>query len=124
MDRVIHQNTKLVVMIKALLISYVITALILVLLSFLMLKMDLPSVVISAGIYLTYIISIFVGGFFTGRKLEQKKFIWGLVLGVCYFVILILVSLGMNSISQLPLGSYLTVFLVCSMSGMLGGMIC
>ena len=34
MDRVIHQNTKLVVMVKALLISYVITALILVLLSF------------------------------------------------------------------------------------------
>ena len=123
MDKILHQNTKLIALLKGLMISYIITAFILLLLSFLLLKVDLPSMVVSGGIYLAYIISVFVGGFFVGRKLEQRKFIWGLITGVCYFIVLMLVSLMMNRVSPLPLESFLTVFIICGLSGMLGGMI-
>lgn len=123
MDKLLRQNTKWLVMLKGLLFSYIITAFIILLLSFLMLKIDLPAAVFGGGINFAYIISSFVGGFFIGKKMEQKKFVWGLVMGVLYFVILLLVSLMLNNASILPLGSYFTVFIICSLSGMLGGMI-
>ncbi len=123
MDKVFSQNTKMLAIIKGLLFSYIITALILLLLSFLMLKLDLSGVVFSGGINFAYIVSTFIGGFFVGKKTEQKKFLWGLVMGICYFVILLLVSLMMNRVSPLPLGSMFTVFIICGLSGMLGGMV-
>lgn len=123
MDKAIRQNTKMFAVLKGLLFSYIITAFLLLLLSLLMLKMDLSSMVISGGIILAYILSNFIGGFFVGRKAEQKKFLWGLVLGVFYFIILMIVSLAMNHSGTLPLGNLLTAFLVCGLSGMVGGMV-
>lgn len=123
MDKVFRQNTKIIYLLEGLLFSYLITAFVLLILSFLMLKMDLSGTVISGGINFVYIISAFAGGFFIGKKTEHKKFLWGLVMGVFYFIILMLVSLLMNRESSLPLGSYLTVLIISSLSGMLGGMI-
>lgn len=123
MDKIFHRNTKWMALLKGLLFSYIITAFMLLLLSFLMLKLDLPSMIISGGINFAYIISAFIGGFFVGKKAEQKRFIWGLVLGVFYFVILLLISLMMNRVSPIPLGSLFTVFIICGLSGMLGAMI-
>lgn len=108
---------------EALVFSYIITGLLLLLISFLMLKLELSSAVISGGINFAYIVSAFTGGFFVGKKTEQKKFIWGLVVGVFYFIILMLVSLLMNRVGPLPLGSLFTVFIITGLSGMLGGMI-
>lgn len=123
MDRVLQQNAKIFAMLKALLFSFIITAFILLLLSFLMLKLDLSSTVISGGIILSYIISTFIGGFFVGKKLEQRKFLWGLLMGVMYFIILLVISLLMNRVSPMPVGNLLTALTICSISGMLGGMI-
>jgi putative membrane protein (TIGR04086 family) len=110
-------------MLEGLLFSYIVTALVLLILSFLMLKLDLSGAVISGGINFVYIISAFTGGFFMGKKTEQKKFFWGLLIGIAYFIILLLVSLMMNRVSPLPLGNLFTVFIISSLSGMLGGMV-
>lgn len=123
MDKILHQNNKILPFLKGMLFSYIITTLMLLLLSLLMLKLELPSAVISGGINLAYIASCFVGGLFVGKKLQQKKFLWGLVMGALYFMVLLIVCLMMNSNTSLPLGSLLTVFIICGLSGMLGGMI-
>lgn len=123
MDKVIQQNTKIFAVIRGLLYSYIVTAFLLMLLSFLMLKLELPGGVISGGIVLAYIASNFTGGFFVGKRLEQRKFLWGLITSVFYFVILILVSLLLNRTSPLPLGNLATAFVICGFSGMLGGML-
>ena len=123
MDKILHQNNKFAPFIKGLLFSYIVTAFMLLLLSLLMLKLDLPGAVISGGVNLAYILSTFVGGFFVGKKLEQKKFLWGLVMGVLYFLVLMLVCLMMNSNTPLPLGGLFTVLMICGLSGMFGGMI-
>ena len=123
MDKAIRQNTKILFLLKGLLFSYIITAFILLLLSFLMLKFDLPSLVISGGINLAYIMSNFLAGFYVGKKAELRKFVWGIVMGVMYFVVLLLISLVMNRVSPIPLGGLLTVLIMCGLSGMLGGMI-
>ena len=123
MDKVFRQNTKILTLLKGLLISYIITAFILLLLSFLMLKLDLSSAVISGGIIFAYIVPTFIGGLFVGKRLEQRKFLWGLLMGLLYFVVLLIVSMMMNRVSPLPFGNLSTAFIVCSLSGMLGGMI-
>lgn len=123
MDKVLNQNTRILTLLKGLLFSYIITAFVLLLLSFLMLNLDLSGSVISGGIIFTYIVSAFTGGFFAGKKLEQRKFLWGLLLGVLYFVVLLLISLMMNRVSPLPINNLFTAFIICGISGMLGGMI-
>jgi len=123
MNKIVHQNAKVFVLLKGLLISYIITAFMLLLLAFVMLKLDTPSIVISGGINFAYIISAFVGGFFAGKRIEQKKFIWGMIIGLMYFVILLVISLMMNRVSPIPVGNLLTVFIISVLSGMLGGMI-
>jgi len=123
MNKAIQHNGKVLVLLKGLLISYIITAFMLLILAIIMLKLDTPSIVISGGINLAYIISAFAGGFFAGRRIEQKKFIWGMLLGLLYFVVLLLVSLMMNRVSPLPVGNMITVFVISVLSGMLGGMI-
>lgn len=123
MEKTVRQNSKIFAILRGLLFSYIITAFILLLLSFLMLKLDLPSVVISGGINFAYIASALVGGFFVGKTIEQRKFLWGLVLGVFYFAVLMLVSIMMNGGTALPLGSLVTVLIICGLSGMIGGMI-
>ena len=123
MNKMFAKNTRVIYILEALVFSYIITGLLFLLISFLMLKLDLSSAVISGGINFAYILSAFTGGFFIGKKTEQKKFIWGLVVGILYFVILMLVSLMMNRVSPLPMGSLFTVFIITGLSGMLGGMI-
>lgn len=123
MDKLIRQNTKLFSILKGLLFSYIITAFVLLILALLMLKLNLSGAVISGGINFTYIISAFIGGFFVGKKVEQKKFLWGFIMGVFYFLIIMLITLFINRSSPLPMGSLLIVFVISSMSGMLGGMV-
>lgn len=123
MDKTIRQNTKIVTLLKGLLLSYIITAFILLILSFLMLKLDLSGTVISVGIQFVYIISAFAGGFFVGKKVEQKKFLWGLVMGIFYFIVVMLISIFLNRSTPLSLSSLLIVFVISTLSGMIGGMI-
>ncbi|HPU62969.1 MAG TPA: TIGR04086 family membrane protein [Mobilitalea sp.] len=123
MNKAVSQNKKFIYVLEGLLFSYIITAIILLIVSFLMLNFDLSGSVISAIINVTYIVSTFMGGFFVGKKTEQKKFVWGLVVGVFYFIILMLVSLLMNRVGPIPIGSLITVFIITGLGGMLGGMI-
>ena len=93
MNKSFPNNTRVIYILEALVFSYIITGLLLLLISFLMLKLELSGAVISGFINFTYIASAFTGGFFIGKKTAQKKFIWGLIVGIFYFVILMIVSL-------------------------------
>jgi putative membrane protein (TIGR04086 family) len=77
MDKVLHRNSKVVVILRDLLVSYIITGLLLMLLAFLMLKADVSGMILNGGILLTYILSSFTGGFLLGKSAEQKRFLWG-----------------------------------------------
>lgn len=123
MDKVLHRNSKVVVILRDLLVSYIITGLVLLLLAFLMLKADISGMILNGGILLTYILSSFTGGFLLGKSAEQKRFLWGLGMGALYFVTLVLISILTNSVMGMEAGRVVTVMAVCLFSGMLGGMI-
>lgn len=108
---------------KSLLISYLLTAGLLLLLALLLYKFSLTEKIVSLCITGIYILVTFLSGFLAGKKEGSKKFLWGLMMGCLYFLILTVVSLLVNhSISSLS-ASFFTVLALCAGSGMLGGML-
>lgn len=106
-----------------LLLAYVITIGGLLVLAFLLYKIPLSDSAVNIGIVVIYTLSTFLTAFICGKKLQKKKFLWGLLLGAAYFLILLIISLITNQ-STVSLGSNaLTAFLICAGSGMLGGML-
>lgn len=110
-------------LLRTLLFSYIITGGLLLLLAFLLYKLKLKESIVSVGIIAIYIISTFFVGFVTGRKIGEKKFLWGLIMGSAYFLILLAVSLYMNKGAGDIANDLFTTFLMCAGSGMLGGML-
>lgn len=108
---------------KALLCAYIVTGILLLVLTLLLYKAGLSEENVNAGIILTYVISTFSGGFVIGKLTRVRKFLWGLLLGVVYFVLLLLISLGIYHSLQSDLMNLATTFLLCAGGGMLGGMI-
>jgi putative membrane protein, TIGR04086 family/integral membrane protein, TIGR04097 family len=123
MNQLINKQSKVMTMIKALLASYIITGIILLLLALLMYKLEPPSGVISVGIVFAYIFSCFIGGFILGKNTKEKRFLWGIIVGCLYFILILFISMMMGKEVFGQIGSTITVFIMCSLGGMLGGMI-
>lgn len=113
----------LMCMVKSLLCAYVVTGILLIILTALLYKAGLNEENVNAGILLIYIISTFSGGFVIGKMLGTKKFLWGLLSGMVYFLLLVLISFGVYHALQGQLTETITAFLLCAGGGMLGGMI-
>lgn len=116
-------RAKAVKMIKSVAASYVITAVALLVLSFIMYKCKISMTGANGGILLTYVLSCLVGGFIFSGCLAQKRYLGGGVLGVVYFLVAYVVSAVWNQSLADQMPGMLTAFLICIFSGMLGGMI-
>lgn len=117
------KNEKVVNVVKGLVISYLVSAVLLLVLAFLLYKFSLPKTVIGIGITVVYIISTFLGGFVLGKHMKVKKYLWGFAIGMGYFLILVLISLIANKGVQNLSGNILLTMVLCGGSGMLGGML-
>ncbi len=116
-------SSRLTFILKSLLISYLLTAGLLLLLALLLYRFSLTEKIVSVCIIGIYIIVTFLAGFLAGKREGTHKFLWGLMMGCLYFLVLTLVSLIVNhSISGLSV-SFFTVLALCTGSGMLGGML-
>ena len=81
MEQTISKNAKPLQMMKALLLSYAVTGVLLLVLAFLLYKMGLGESQVNLGIWLIYIVSCLTGGFYMGKKAESRRFLsgeWGL----------------------------------------------
>ena len=116
-------SSRITFVLKSLLFSYLLTAGLLLLLSLLLYRFSLSERIVSISITGIYIVVTFLAGFLAGKREGSRKFLWGLMMGCLYFLVLALVSLivnhGMSSLST----SFLTVLVLCAGSGMLGGML-
>lgn len=116
-------STRLTFILKSLLISYLLTAGLLLLLALLLYRFSLSESVVSLCITGIYIAVTFLAGFLAGKREGNRKFLWGLLMGVLYFLILVLVSLAVNHGLFGLTTSLFTVLVLCAGSGMLGGMV-
>lgn len=102
---------------------YVITGILLVILAALLSRVELSDGAVSIGIIATYIISCFLGGFLIGKKKKTKKYLWGLCVGAFYFIVLLLGNLVVNRGLDGRLVGMVTTAVMCTLSGMAGGMV-
>lgn len=106
---------------KFLLLSYILTAILLLVLAFLLYRFQIGGKAVALGVILIYLLSTFLGGFLAGKKAKSRKYLWGLALGGAYFLILAAISL-LTGCADGGVG-FLTALLLCLGGGMLGGMV-
>lgn len=123
MDRKMGKETKILWVLKALLISYIVTGVLLVGLAFLLYKLDLGEQAVSAGIVAIYIAATLVGGIVIGKTAKVRRFVWGLAIGILYFLLLVFITLGVYRSLDSSGIHMVTTFLLCAGGGMIGGMI-
>ncbi len=116
-------NPKILFFIKSLFFTYVLTGIMLFALAFLFYKMKMPQNQLRIGIYAIYIISCLTGGFIIGKSMQHKKFLWGLLFGVLYFLILIFLSFLIQKEIAQGIASSILTMAICGVCGMVGGMI-
>ncbi|MBD5522704.1 MAG: TIGR04086 family membrane protein [Lachnospiraceae bacterium] len=123
MEKKVSDSTKIVFVVKCMLVSYLLTAGLLLFLALMLYRFGLSEKVVSIGIIVIYITVTFLAGFIAGKRAGEKKFLWGLAMGCIYFLILTAVSVIVNRGIEDAASSLVTVFLLCGGSGMLGGML-
>ena len=94
-------------MMRALLVSYVVTALFLLLTAALVYRAGLDESKVQIAVILIYIVSCFLGGFLAGKMMKTRKF---------------LVSVAVNQEFGDAVTGVMTTFVICTVSGMAGGM--
>lgn len=106
-----------------LIISLCITALGIGILALLLYKLHLPLQAVSVVVIILYILATGVAGFLAGKKMQVHRFMWGLMMGCAYYLLLLLISYVYHGEGTVVAQSFLTTFLLCAGGGMLGGML-
>ena len=118
----IYKN-RLVILLQSLAAAYGTTVLLLLLLAFLLMKLDLKESAVTIGIAAVYVLSCFAGGFLAGKKIKEKKFFWGMVTGALYFLLLLVLSVALQTGSLAEVSAVLSAAALCAGGGTLGGML-
>lgn len=118
-----EQKIPMIFLLKCLLFSYLLTAILLLLLAFLLYKLGMSEKTVSVAIIVIYVTATLLSGFAAGKKLQTRKYLWGLLLGSAYFLVLALVSVVVSDSPAVLGNSFFTTFVLCAGGGMLGGML-
>lgn len=123
MDKIGKNWTLGLPLLKILLFMYIVTGGLLLLLTVLLSKMQLSEGAVSIGIVAIYVISGFLGGLLVGKRMKSKKFLWGMVMGACYFLVLAIGSVVFHKGLDMEMTRFATTLVLCIASGMVGGMV-
>lgn len=114
---------KVMWVLKSLLASYIVTGILLLILTFLVYKFELSEQIVVGAIVAIYVISTFLGGFIIGKLTEIKKFLWGMAVGAIYVLLLFLISYGVYREFNTNGLNIITTIALCVGGGTLGGMV-
>lgn len=122
-ERKAAEMNRIIALIKGLVIAGLTTVILLLVLAFVMLQMQPDLKTAEMGILIIYVLSVFAGGWFCGKKAGNRKFLWGMVTGVSYFLLLVTVSVMGERVLQSGMTEGITAFLICVAGGTVGGML-
>ena len=100
--------------------AYIVTGLLLLILAFALYKLGLSENVVELGVVFIYLLSSAIGGFFIGKCMEVKRLLWGVLLGLFYAVLLLVLSLIVRGNAQGIIQSGLLNTLICLGGGAIG----
>lgn len=121
-ENVLMENGIAKPMLRSLLLSYVLSGILLAALAFALYKLRLKESQVNLLVFAIYFITCLAGGFLAGKRIRQRRFFWGLLSGLFYFLVLFAVSWAMNLGSPIDMERSVTVMGVCALGGTLGGM--
>lgn len=109
------------VMLRGLLTSFISLGLITFIVSLLLLMTSMQEHSLAVLIYFIHGIALLIGGFVTGRRIDEKGWYYGGLLGIVYCVIVVLIGLlGFQSSLNL---TTLLMFVLTFSAGALGGIL-
>ena len=108
---------------QSLLLAYGLTGLLLLLLAFVLFRFEPGEGTAAAGIIFIYVASCLAGGFAAGKVMRKDRYLWGIVTGLSYYVLLLLVSFLAQGKWDMTLAHAATTFFMCLGGGALGGML-
>ena len=102
---------------KSLLFAYALTGVALLLLALVLFAF------VDAGIIIIYVLACFMGGFMAGKIVRKDKYLWGVITGLAYYVLLLTVSVMAKGGWDMSAAHAVTTFFMCTGGGTLGGML-
>ncbi len=114
---------KILSIIKTLIATYIVSVVFLLIIAALMYKCNIGDGTVNILIIASYIISTFAGGFIIGKVEKENKYMWGAVLGISYFFVLLIISMIINGGVSESISGIISTMLYCIAGGMIGGMI-
>ena len=116
MERKLQKDSWVMWVLKSLLVSYVVTGILLLLLAVALFRFELNEKAI-------YIMATLLGGIIIGKFAKVRRYLWGLGLGIGYFALLLLITLGVYRTLNGDAANLITTFVLCAGGGMAGGML-
>lgn len=111
------------ILIRSLLPAYVLSCILLLLLAFVLYKLNLSESQTNTIIYIVYVAACMLGGLIAGKTAGSRRFFWGLVCGLIYVLLLLLISILFHGGTLPELNQFLTILGCCMAGGMFGGII-
>ena len=119
----IFMETKVLNVSKAILISYILSAIALVVLAFIMYKSGLTKSQVEIGVKVIYFISAFIAGLVIALKEKRRRLFWGMAMGAVYMAIIIIISLIVNKGNVENIVEMLLNVAICVAGGGIGALI-
>ncbi len=113
----------IVQIIKGVVLAYGISVILLAILAFLMFQWDVSEGIVRGGIIFAYVFSCFISGMAVSRNHNGKRYLWGLLMGAVYYLILLVTSMICNRTLFVNIPGILPALFLCLFGGMLGGML-
>lgn len=116
-------GSKIGIVIKGLIFSYAVTGVLLAILAFLVFRFGLAEGVTDASITAIYVVVTFLGAFVVGKRVKERKFLWGFLLGLFYIAIISVVAIVLGQVFDVTSTANLSTAVLCIGGGLLGGML-
>ena len=109
--------------VKALILSYMLSGLALLVLAFLLYQFDMREEHLHLGVLAVYVASCLGGGIYIGKKMKKRQFLGGMLLGLIYFSIHMGGVIAMEEMYSARIVPTTALAILCMASGMMGGML-
>lgn len=99
------------------------TVILIVSLSLLFYKVGISNTGLMIGVICTYFITNFIGGFIFGKVNEKRKFLYGALIGLIYFIVLMIISIICSNNTENFSAKLVVSLASCIIGGMAEGML-
>lgn len=114
---------KIIYLLKGLLFSALITAALMFLLAALMYFTGLSERLMAPLVVAAYVLATFIGGLYFSKHGERKRFLWGIVFGIAFFILYLLVVACCGTLLSMKPGEAIMMLVFSLVAGMAGGMV-